>query len=68
MAEKYVPPSNNDIYRPWGGWQGFMHSHGLKPWNTDDVEEGKQIRDAMKEQHRRDWEEEQAAKASSGKK
>jgi hypothetical protein len=33
-----------------------MHSYGLKPWNTDDVEEGKQIVEAMKEHDRRDWE------------
>jgi hypothetical protein len=67
MAKKdttqYVPPSNADIYRPFGGWNGFMHSHGLKTWNLDDVEEGKQIVEQMKENDKMDWEEEQAEKA-----
>ena len=67
-STQYVPKSNADIYRPFGGWPGFMHSYGLKTWNTDDVEEGKQIVEAFKEQDKRNWEEEQAAKASGGKK
>lgn len=65
---QYVPPSNADIYRPFGGWPGFMQSYGLKPWNLDDVEEGKQIVEKMKEIDRLEWEEQQAAKASRGSK
>ena len=62
-SEQYVPPSNNSIYAPFGGWPGFMHSYGLKPWDLGDVEEGKSIVEGFKEIHRQDWEEEQAAKA-----
>lgn len=65
---KYVPPSNADVYRPFGGWPGFMHSYGLKPSNLDDVEEGKQIVEQMKENDKMDWEEKQAAEASTSKK
>ncbi len=48
-SKKSSKVSNNSIYEPYGGWPGFMLSHGLKPWNSDDVEEGKQIRDVLKE-------------------
>ena len=60
-SEQYVPPSNNSIYQTFGGWPGFMHSHGLKPWNDDDVQEGKAIVAGMKAQHRQDWDDAQAA-------
>lgn len=40
--------SNNSYYAPFGGWQGFMHSYGLKPWNDDDVAEGRAILEGMK--------------------
>ena len=74
MADKkdtaqYIPPSNADIYRSFGGWHGFMHSYGLKPSNLDDVEEGKQIVEKMKEHDRLGWVEQQATNASqAGKK
>jgi hypothetical protein len=53
--------SNNSYYKPYGGWTGFMHSHGLKPWDDDDVEEGKRIIEAFKEHDRQD-------RAEAGKK
>ncbi|KAH6905532.1 hypothetical protein BKA70DRAFT_9070 [Coprinopsis sp. MPI-PUGE-AT-0042] len=62
--ETYVPLSSNAIYQSYGGWPNFMHSHGLKPWDQDDVEEGRQIVDKLKEYHRLDWEEEQRNKQS----
>jgi hypothetical protein len=49
-----VPRSNNSYIK------GFMHSYGLKPWNDDDVQEGKQIIEKFKELDRMQWEEEQA--------
>lgn len=55
----YEEPSNNSIYREYGGWPNYMHSHGLKPWDLDDVEEGKAITQAYKDMHRHDWEEAQ---------
>jgi len=35
--------SNNSYYKPFGGWPRWMQSHGLNPWDFDDVEEGKAI-------------------------
>jgi hypothetical protein len=63
-SEQYVPPSNNSIYRPFGGWPGFMHSYGLKPSDPDDVEEGKRIVEGLKAIDKQDWEEKQAEKAN----
>jgi len=40
--------SNNSYYKPFGGWPRWMHSHGLNPWNSDDVEEGKAILEGYK--------------------
>jgi hypothetical protein len=40
--------SNNSYYKPYGGWPGFMASYGLKPWDLDDVEEGRAILEALK--------------------
>jgi hypothetical protein len=45
-----------------------MASHGLKPWDHDDVQEGKAILEAFKEQDKCDWQDEQAAKATGGDK
>lgn len=64
----YIPKSNNSYYSSFGGWNGFMASYGLKTWNPDDVEEGKQILQAFKDNDRRDWEEAQAAAKASGTK
>ena len=30
-------------YKAYGGWHGFMQSYGLKPYDPDDVQEGKDI-------------------------
>jgi len=38
-----APKSNYQYYIAYGGWYGFMHSHGLKPYDLDDVEWGKAI-------------------------
>lgn len=63
-SEQYVPPSNNSIYSSFGGWPGFMQSYGLKPWDLNDVEEGKRIVEGFKEHDKLEWEEKQAAKAN----
>jgi len=62
-SEQYVPPSHNSIYSSFGGWQGFMHSYGLKPSDLGDVEEGKRIVEGFKANDKQDWEEKQAEKA-----
>jgi hypothetical protein len=39
--------SLNSIYDSFGGEQNFLMSYGLKPWDTDDLEEGNRIIQAM---------------------
>lgn len=43
-----------------------MRSNGRKPHDLDDVEEGKIIVQALKENHRWEWEEQQAAAKAEG--
>ena len=50
-------PTLNSIYAGCGGWYNFLLSYGLKPWDTDDVDEGKRIAQAMLDQALKDWEE-----------
>ncbi|CAL1696647.1 unnamed protein product [Somion occarium] len=35
--------SDYEVLKAWGGWHNFLLSYGLKPYNKDDVEEGKAI-------------------------
>jgi hypothetical protein len=44
-----APKSNYQYYKAYGGWPGFMHSFGLKTWDLDDVDEGKAIIRAFRE-------------------
>lgn len=48
--------SNYQYHKEAGGYNNFMHSHGLKPWDDDDVQEGKAILDAFREYDRQDAE------------
>jgi len=50
-------PTLNAIYGTCGGWYNFLLSYGLKPWNPDDVDEGKRIAQAMLKSAVEDWEE-----------
>ncbi|KAJ5125970.1 hypothetical protein N7448_005281 [Penicillium atrosanguineum] len=36
-------PAERAIVKSYGGWTQFMHCFGLKPWETDDIEEAKRI-------------------------
>jgi hypothetical protein len=56
-------PTLNSIYAKLGGWQKFLLSYGLKPYNDDDVEEGKSIAQAMLDQDLKEWEEEEGMKS-----
>jgi hypothetical protein len=38
-----LPPYAKDYIKAYGGWTGFMHSYGLKPWDHDDIEEAEMI-------------------------
>jgi hypothetical protein len=42
--------SDYAYYKSYGGWHGFMHSHGLDPHNDADVEDGKDIIAAFREE------------------
>lgn len=57
--------SDYEFLKAWGGWQNFMLSYGLKPWNLDDVEEGKVILEQLKKSAVEDAKE---AEASGSKK
>ncbi|KAH9969708.1 hypothetical protein BC827DRAFT_1162190 [Russula dissimulans] len=35
--------SDYQYYKAYGGWNGFMHNQGLKPWDAGDPQEGKAI-------------------------
>jgi len=59
----YVPKSDNQYYKSWGGYNNFMRSYMLKPWDHDDIQEGKMIIEGMREADRLGWEEEQRVKA-----
>jgi len=59
----YVPKSDYHYYKSFGGFNNFMHSYGLKPWDHDDIQEGKRIIQGMRDGDKRYWEEEQRAKA-----
>lgn len=58
----FVPKSDNEYYKHFGGRNKFMVSYGLKPWEDDDVEEGKTILNAFRKQDKYEWEQEQASK------
>lgn len=57
--------TDTQYMRSYSGYNNFMHSYGLKPWDMDDVEEGKAILQMFKEQDRLEHEE---AQKNSGKK
>ncbi|KAG6003123.1 hypothetical protein E4U21_002321 [Claviceps maximensis] len=38
-----LTPTERQICKSYGGWSNFMASMGLKPWVSDDAEEGKAI-------------------------
>lgn len=50
-------PTLNSIYASYGGFHHFLHSFGLKPYNADEVEEGKMIAKAMLKDELEDWKE-----------
>ena len=56
-------PTLNSIYASFGGWQNFLLSYGLKPYNDDDVEEGKKIAQTLLEHNLEDWAESEALRS-----
>jgi len=49
-------PTLNSIYASFGGWQNFLLSYGLKPYNDDDIEEGRRIAQEMLKYDLEEWE------------
>lgn len=49
-------PTLNSLYESFGGWQNFLLSYGLKPYNDDDVEEGKRIAQGLLRNSLEEWE------------
>lgn len=45
--EPPLTPAERAIVKSYGGWTSFMRSFGLKPWESDDAEEGKRILEAF---------------------
>ena len=58
---EYVPKTDSEMVKGWGGWNNFMASYGLKPYNDDDVDEAHRILEGFREQDKLDWEEQQNA-------
>jgi len=42
-------PANDSVYKSFGGYRNFMHSYGLKPGDVDDVLQGEEIANEMRE-------------------
>ncbi|KAJ5189989.1 hypothetical protein N7491_007970 [Penicillium cf. griseofulvum] len=38
-----LTPAERAIVKSYGGWTYFMQAFGLKPWEAEDVEQGKRI-------------------------
>ena len=63
-SDTYKPKSDYQYYKDFGGFNNFMHSYGLKPWNDDDIQEGKAIIEGFRQQDRYEWEQEQKANSA----
>ncbi|KAJ9210456.1 hypothetical protein DTO166G4_7923 [Paecilomyces variotii] len=42
-----LTPAERAIVKSYGGWTFSLANYGLKPWNTDDAKEGKQILEGL---------------------
>ncbi|OAR01601.1 hypothetical protein LLEC1_00461 [Akanthomyces lecanii] len=42
-----LTPAERAICKSYGGWTAFMQSFGLKPWEEEDIAEGKAILSAF---------------------
>jgi hypothetical protein len=49
VTEPPLSPAERAIVKSYGGWTQFMMSFGLKPWESDDAEEGKRILEGFTE-------------------
>jgi hypothetical protein len=42
-VEPPLSPAEREIVKNYGGWTQFLLCFGLKPWNSEDVDEAMQI-------------------------
>ncbi|KAI0056561.1 hypothetical protein BV25DRAFT_1832097 [Artomyces pyxidatus] len=61
-SSTYTPKSNYAYHQSFGGYNNFMASYGLKPWDDDDVQEGNAILDAFREGDKYDHDQAQGKK------
>ncbi|TFK67561.1 hypothetical protein BDN72DRAFT_94324 [Pluteus cervinus] len=47
MTVNHTPTCDNEIFEEWGGYENFMKSYGLKPWDEPDMIKGWAIVKAM---------------------
>ena len=53
-AGGYQEPSNNSIYKSYGGYKNFLHTHDLRIWNPEDVDAGHKIVAEIKDHMRQE--------------
>lgn len=54
---QWIPPSNKDYYKAYGGKHNFMRSFGLKTYEPEAYDEARRICDMFREDDRLEWEE-----------
>ncbi|KAJ3182987.1 hypothetical protein HDU87_007409 [Geranomyces variabilis] len=38
-----LTPAERQVVKSYGGWTSFMQAYGLKPWDSDDIEDAYRI-------------------------
>jgi hypothetical protein len=56
LTPGYVSSSDYALCNPWGEWEQFLLSYGLKPYNIENVKDRKRILEPFREQRRYEWE------------
>lgn len=47
MTEPPLTPDERKVVKEYDNWTHFMQSYELKPWDQDDVDEGKAILEGL---------------------
>lgn len=62
---QYRPRPEAYYHDEFGGYNNFMASFGLNPWNLNDKQEAKAIIEGFRRQDKYTWEQEQLAKQAA---